>query len=116
MDGVIDMVGGPLLVEAYQTLNEGGTLVSVGHGADKGEDFPFGAFFGDQGRHDRSIVTFFLLACTGLDRDLAWLARRVAAGDLDPGITWRGSWDAPGEAIDALLTRGLHGKAVLTLD
>ena len=115
MDGVVDLVGGPLLVEAYQTLNTGGTLVSVGHAADAGEDFPFGTFFGDQGRHDRSIVTFFLLACSGLDRELTWLAQRVAAGDLDPGITWRGSWDAAEEAIDALLARRLHGKAVLTL-
>ncbi|MFE7311799.1 zinc-binding dehydrogenase [Streptomyces sp. NPDC057555] len=115
VDGVVDMVGGPLLVEAYQTLNEGGTLVAVGHSANVGENFPFGTLFGDQGRHNRSIVTFFLLACSGLDRDLTWLARRVAAGELDPGITWRGDWDAAAEAIDALLTRGLHGKAVLTL-
>lgn len=115
MDGVVDMVGGPLLVEAYQTLNERGTLVSVGHATEKGEDFPFGVFFGDQGRHDRSIATFFLLACTGLDRDLTWLAHQVAAGDLDPGITWRGGWDAAAEAIDALLAHKLHGKAVLTL-
>ncbi|MFE6685100.1 zinc-binding dehydrogenase [Streptomyces sp. NPDC057743] len=115
MDGVVDMVGGPLLVEAYQTLNEGGTLVAVGHTTHTGEDFPFGTFFGDHGRHDRSIVTFFLLACSGLDRDLAWLAQRVAAGELDPGITWRGDWGAAAEAVQTLLAGGLHGKAVLTL-
>ncbi|MBO1414544.1 zinc-binding dehydrogenase [Streptomyces sp. FH025] len=116
VDGVVDLVGGPRLVEAYETLGEGGTLVAVGHSAGQGEEFPFGALFGDQGRHDRSIVTFFLLGCTGLGRDLGWLAQRVAAGELDPGITWRGGWDGAAEAVDALLGGRLHGKAVLTFD
>ncbi|MGJ6970114.1 zinc-binding dehydrogenase, partial [Streptosporangium sp. G11] len=63
VDGVVDLVGGDQLVAAYDRLAEGGTLVAVGHSANNGENFPFGAFFGDQGRHDRSIVTFFLLGC-----------------------------------------------------
>ncbi|MEV6974350.1 zinc-binding dehydrogenase [Kitasatospora sp. NPDC093806] len=116
VDGVVDLVGGPLLVEAYRRLGPGGTLVSVGHAAGTGEEFPFGELFGDQGRHDRSVVTFFLLACAGLDRDLGWLAERVAAGALDPGITWRGGWADAADAVGALLAGGLHGKAVLTLD
>ncbi|MGW2375192.1 zinc-binding dehydrogenase [Kitasatospora sp. NPDC001683] len=116
VDGVVDLVGGPQLVEAYDALSEGGTLVAAGHSAGKGEEFPFGALFGDQQRHDRSLVTFFLLGCTGLGRDLGWLAHRVAAGELDPGITWRGSWDGAAEAVDALLAGRLHGKAVLTFD
>ncbi|RJO70711.1 alcohol dehydrogenase [Nocardia panacis] len=115
VDGVIDLVGGPVLVDAYQNLSEGGTLVAVGHVAGAGEVFPFGAFFGDQGRHDRSIVTFFLLACKDLAPDLTWLAERVAAGALDPNIVWRGDWTRVGEAADALLNRRLHGKAVLEL-
>ncbi|MFJ9823691.1 zinc-binding dehydrogenase [Streptomyces sp. NPDC101160] len=115
VDGVIDLVGGPLLVDAYESLAPGGTLVAVGHSAGRGEDFPFGALFGDQGRHDRSLVTFFLLTCTGLDRDLGWLARRVTAGELDPGITWRGDWSAAADAIGVLQSGGLHGKAVLTI-
>ncbi|MFH8382982.1 zinc-binding dehydrogenase [Kitasatospora sp. NPDC018058] len=116
VDGVIDLVGGPQLVEAYGVLGPGGTLVAAGHIAGQGEDFPFGALFGDQERHDRSLVTFFLLACTGLGRDLTWLAHRVAAGELDPGITWRGGWDGAADAVDALLAGRLHGKAVLTFD
>ncbi|MFJ8625737.1 zinc-binding dehydrogenase [Kitasatospora sp. NPDC093550] len=115
VDGVVDFVGGPQLVEAYAALGEGGTLVAAGHSAGQGEDFPFGALFGDQSRHDRSVVTFFLLACTGLGRDLGWLAHRVAAGDLDPGITWRGGWDDAAEAVEALRAGRLHGKAVLTI-
>jgi NADPH:quinone reductase-like Zn-dependent oxidoreductase len=113
--GVIDLVGGRQLVDAYDRLAEGGTLVSVGHSAGEGETFPFGMLFGDQGRHDRSVVTFFLLACTGLAADLTWLASRVASGELDPRISWRGSWDDAARATEALLGRRLHGKAVLDI-
>ncbi|MFD0278192.1 hypothetical protein ACFVHB_30380 [Kitasatospora sp. NPDC127111] len=61
------------------------------------------------------MVTFNLLYCTGLGPDLGWLAGEVAAGRLDPQIAWRGGWDAAAEAVDALLGRKLHGKAVLDL-
>ncbi|MEU9081313.1 zinc-binding dehydrogenase [Streptomyces sp. NPDC048357] len=115
VDGVVDLVGGRQLVEAYDLLAQGGTLVAVGHSAHQGEAFPFGALFGDQGRHDRSLVTFSLPACSGLAPDLTWLAHRVAAGELDPQISWRGHWDGAGDAIEALLQRRLHGKAVLDI-
>ncbi|MGW5115753.1 zinc-binding dehydrogenase [Streptomyces noursei] len=113
VDGVVDLVGGAQLVAAYDRLAEGGTLVAVGHSAGTDETFPYGALFGDQGRHDRSLATFFLLGCTGLARDLTWLAERVAAGDLTPHLAWRGAWDDAAGAVDALLGRRLHGKAVL---
>ncbi|MER6347718.1 zinc-binding dehydrogenase [Streptomyces sp. NPDC001595] len=113
--GVVDLVGGPQLVDAYALLAEGGTLVAVGHSAHEGESFPYGALFGDAGRADRSVVTFSLPACTGLAPDLGWLADEVAVGRLDPNIAWRGGWDKAAEAIDALLERRLHGKAVLDI-
>ncbi|MEJ3657926.1 zinc-binding dehydrogenase [Actinomycetes bacterium KLBMP 9759] len=115
VDGVVDMVGGTQLVDAFARLAEHGTLVSVGHLTGRGENFPLDAFSGFPG-HDRSIVTFFLLACSDLGPDLAWLAGRVAAGDLDPQISWRGSWTDVADATAALLGRRLHGKAVLDLD
>ncbi|MGW0246894.1 zinc-binding dehydrogenase [Nocardia goodfellowii] len=115
VDGVIDLVGGPQLVEAFQSLTETGTLVAVGHSAGRAEHFEFGTFFGDQGRHDRSIVTFFLLSCPGLSRDLSWLATRVAAGALDPSISWRGDWSEFAAAASLLEERRLHGKAVLEI-
>ncbi|KAB2344402.1 zinc-binding dehydrogenase [Actinomadura rudentiformis] len=115
VDGVVDMLGGDPLVAAHSRLAEGGTLVAVGHSTGEGETFPFGALFADQGRHDRSIVTFTLLAHRELAPDLTWLAERVAAGDLSPQISWRGPWDKVAEAADALLGRRLHGKAVLDL-
>ncbi|MFE0647615.1 zinc-binding dehydrogenase [Streptomyces sp. NPDC059534] len=115
VDGVVDLVGGRTLVDAFGALAEGGTLVAVGHASAEAETFPYGALFGDQGRHGRTVATFFLLSCTGLARDLTWLAGRVAAGALDPGISLRTGWDRAGEAVEALLGRRLHGKAVLDL-
>ncbi|MBO3679035.1 zinc-binding dehydrogenase [Streptomyces sp. NEAU-YJ-81] len=111
--GVVDNVGGPQLVAAYDKLAAHGTLVSVGHVTGQPETFPFGAFYGNEGRHNRSIVTFYLLDRPDIGPDLGWLAERVATGDLDPQITWRGGWDRAEEAVAALLDRRLHGKAVL---
>ncbi|GAA3133531.1 zinc-binding dehydrogenase [Planomonospora alba] len=116
VDGVVDFVGGRQLVAAYDRLAAGGTLVSVGHAAGDGEAFPFGAFGGDQGRQDRSITTFFLAAHRDLGPDLTWLAGAVAAGRLNPQISWRGSWSGAAEAVGLLLGRRLHGKAVLEID
>ncbi|MGA4851556.1 zinc-binding dehydrogenase [Streptomyces sp. G5(2025)] len=115
VDGVVDMIGGRQLVEAYEQLEQHGTLVSVGHSGGDAEHFPHGALYGDQGRHDRSVVSFYLLGCTGLARDLGLLARQVASGALDPGTSWRGPWGEFGEAADALLDRRLHGKAILDI-
>ncbi|MBB5911623.1 NADPH:quinone reductase-like Zn-dependent oxidoreductase [Nocardia transvalensis] len=116
VDGVVDLVGGPQLVAAFGQLAGGGTLVSVGHSAGVGESFPFGALFANEGRHDRSLVTFYLLAGQGLSDDLTWLAGEVAAGRIDPQISWRGSWREAAEPARALLDRRLHGKAVLEID
>ncbi|GAA3469767.1 zinc-binding dehydrogenase [Nonomuraea roseola] len=115
VDGVVDLVGGAHLVDAYARLTEHGTLVSVGHAAQEDTVFPAGSFRGNEGLHNRTISTFYLLACTGLAPDLTHLAELVARGALDPGISWRGPWDKAEEAFDALRERRLHGKAVLDL-
>jgi NADPH:quinone reductase-like Zn-dependent oxidoreductase len=41
---------------------------------------------------------------------LVWL---LEAGELDPQIGWRGSWDRAGEAAAALIDRRVRGKAIL---
>ncbi|MEU1023408.1 zinc-binding dehydrogenase, partial [Streptomyces sp. NPDC005904] len=115
VDGVVDVIGGRQLVAAYEQLGPHGTLVSVGQAGGEPEHFPLKALYGEQGRHDRSIVNFQLLGCSGLSRDLTWLAEQVAAGTLVPGTSWRGTWDKAPEAIETLLTRRLHGKAILDI-
>ena len=47
--------------------------------------------------------------------DLRRLAELVAAGRLDPQIDLVRPWSEAGAAIDALLERGVAGKAVLTV-
>ncbi|MGW0665281.1 zinc-binding dehydrogenase [Streptodolium elevatio] len=113
VDGVVELVGGTHLVDAYARLAQHGTLVAVGHAAPDDTTFPAGALMGNQGRHNRTLATFYLLACDNLAPDLTRLAAAVADGTLDPGIAWRGSWDNADDAFDALRTRRLHGKAVL---
>lgn len=115
LDGVVDMVGGRQLVAAYDKLNGGGTLVAVGHSGGDGENFPYGALYGDEGRHDRAIVTFHLLECAGVGRDLERLAGMVARDELDVEVSWRGGWEKAAEAVELLLNRRLHGKAVLDI-
>ncbi|MFC4560920.1 zinc-binding dehydrogenase [Nocardiopsis mangrovi] len=115
VDGVVDNVGGGQLVAAFDRLAGGGTLVAVGHTTGEGEEFPYGALFGGQGRSDRSVVTFYLGGHTNLAPDLTWLAGAVAAGRIDPGISWRGPWDQASTAAELLLGRRLHGKAVLDI-
>src|SRR5262245_58875136 len=75
--GVVDVVGGRQLTDAYQRLAYHGVLVSVGHTSPDADTFPPGSFAG-MGRHDQSVVAFFLLAHPDLAEDLGWLAAQVA--------------------------------------
>ncbi|HVV11512.1 zinc-binding dehydrogenase [Amycolatopsis sp.] len=113
--GILDNVGGAHLVAGFQALEAGGKLVSIGHTAHAEAVFELGAFRADAGRHERSIETFYLFADPAKDfsADLSWLAGEVAAGRVDPQISWRGDWSRHAEASAALLGRRLHGKAVL---
>jgi NADPH:quinone reductase-like Zn-dependent oxidoreductase len=108
---VIDMVGGDFLIEAYRRLEDkGGTLVSVGHAAATPEVFEVG----DMQGKTKIIRGFQLFAdVTGFPSDLAFLVGLVTEGELDPRIKWRKSWTEHAEAIDAMVSRRLHGKAVL---
>jgi NADPH:quinone reductase-like Zn-dependent oxidoreductase len=114
-DGVVDVVGGPTLVAAFRSLRPHGVLVAVGHSSDEGESFAFGDLFGNGGRHDRSLATFYLGDTEPTGPDLTWLAERVARGELQAPIAWRAGWEEIGDAVAALLGRRLHGKAVIEL-
>jgi NADPH:quinone reductase-like Zn-dependent oxidoreductase len=115
VSGVLDLLGGPHLVQAFARLAPGGTLVALGHVAGEEERFGYGDLFGDAGRHDRSLTTFFLGAETDLGHDMTWLATEIHHGHLDPAVgavrPWRELPDA--FAADAERT---YGKVVLTVD
>lgn len=112
---MVDLVGGPTLVSAFRALRPHGVLVAVGHSSGEGETFDFGDLFGNGGRHDRSLATFYLADTEPAATDLTWLAERVARGELHAPIAWRAGWDEVGDAVAALLGRRLHGKAVIEL-
>ena len=111
---VIEMVGGEFLPESYRVLQDhGGTLLSVGHAAATPEVFEAG----DMRGKSRTIRGFYLFADTsGIAEDLAQLVTLMAEGSLDPQIAWRGPWTEYDEAVELLLDRRLHGKAVLEID
>ncbi|MEJ2865574.1 hypothetical protein [Actinomycetospora flava] len=110
---MIDSIGGRQAVDAFARLAGHGTLVAVGHSSGEDTVFLYSALLGGTEAHDRSLVTFYLLGVPTLVEDLSWLAARVGDGTLDPGVAWRGSWDDVGSAVEAMLGRGLHGKAVV---
>jgi len=111
VSAVIDMVGGDFLPQSYRVLEDpGGTLVSVGHAAATPEVFEVG----DMQGKSRTIRGFYLFAdVTGIADDLAHLVSLVSEGTLDPQITWRGPWTEHAAAVEGLLLRRLHGKAIL---
>ncbi|MFJ9078282.1 zinc-binding dehydrogenase [Streptomyces sp. NPDC102278] len=117
VSAVLDNVGGQYLVDAFATVSAGGVLFSVGRSSEADVVLSPDALTGTEGRHDRSIRTFFLFGDPAADfsADLSWLAAEIAASRLDPGISWRGPWTRHDEAVEALLDRRLHGKAVLDL-
>ncbi|MEV0581348.1 zinc-binding dehydrogenase [Nonomuraea sp. NPDC050310] len=117
VSAVLDNVGGQFLVDAFASLSAGGTLFSVGRSSEADAVLSPEALLGTEGRHDRSIRTFFLFGdpATDFSADLTWLAGEIAAGRLDPGISWRGPWTRHSEPVELLLDRRLHGKAVLDL-
>ena len=110
----IDMVGGDFLPESYRVLQDhGGTLISVGHAAQTPEAFAVG----DMQGKSRTIRGFYLFAdMAGISEDLALLVALMADGTLDSPITWRGSWSNHEQAVQLLLDRRLHGKAILEVD
>lgn len=107
--GVLETVGGRHLVDAFARVVPGGTLVSVGRTDTTDTVFPFGAFGGDGGRHDRSLVSFYLADCIDLAPDMTWLAGLVADGTLTAPVDHRADWR---DVADALA----HGRGRIVLD
>lgn len=108
---VVDLVGGETLPQSFAVLADpGGRLVSIGHSEGEDEVFKAGALRASS----RSIETFYLFAQPSeIAEDLALLVALVTRGDLVLPITWRGSWEKHCDAISKLMSRQIHGKAVL---
>jgi NADPH:quinone reductase-like Zn-dependent oxidoreductase len=115
VSGVLDLLGGSHLVRAFARLAPGGTLVALGHAAGEGERFGYGDLFGDAGRHDRTLTTFFLGAEADLGPDMTWLATEIHEGRLDPAVAAVRPWRDLPDAFAAGAARS-RGKVVLTVE
>ncbi|WP_250032711.1 zinc-binding dehydrogenase [Paractinoplanes maris] len=110
VDGVLETVGGEILVEAFGRLKAGGQLLSVGRASGRDITFRPEQLMGDHGSHGRSITTFFFGDGTpGVDADLTWLGGQLAAGRLHTHVSRVVSAaDAP-----AALTEPADGRVVI---
>ncbi|MEU7899299.1 zinc-binding dehydrogenase [Nonomuraea sp. NPDC049152] len=107
VDVVLELLGGPHLVRAWELLAPGGNLQSIGWSS--GEPAAFTSLFALGAA--RSIHSFGDVSEPG--PDLATLVDLVDRGLLSPSIGWRGPWERAGEAADALFSGQVRGKIVL---
>ncbi len=115
--GAVDFVGGPALVDAWNHVAEDGILVSIGSASGSPATFPpFATVLPHKSLVAMGSGWTPMSAGETMASDLAYLARLVAAGALDPHITWRGSWKQLPDAIALLQNRKVSGKAVLRVD
>jgi NADPH:quinone reductase-like Zn-dependent oxidoreductase len=108
-DVVLDNVGGPQLVAAWQLLAPGGSLHSIGWTSGEPAVFPPYSTIGPA----KTLTSFLNDGPAGVD--LAELVRLLASGDLTVDIGWRGPLSAYADAAEALRTRQIAGKAVFDL-
>jgi NADPH:quinone reductase-like Zn-dependent oxidoreductase len=104
---VLDNVGGPQLVAAWQLLAPGGNLQSIGWTSGEPAVFPPYSTIGPP----KSLTSF--LNEGSVAADLADLVRLVESGALPVEIGWRGPLERFADAADALRGRRVNGKAVL---
>ncbi|MBB5077394.1 zinc-binding dehydrogenase [Nonomuraea endophytica] len=111
VDLILDNVGGPQLVAAWQLLAAGGSVQNIGWASGEPAVFePYSLFFVGAAK---TMSTFGDVREVG--PDLATLLGFVAAGRLSPEVGWRGTWQEYGAAAAALLGRNVPGKAVLSV-
>lgn len=109
VDVVLDNVGGPQLVAAWQLLAPGGVLQSIGWTSGEPAVFPPYSTVGPA-----KSLTSFLNHGPAAD-DLADLVRLVESGALPVEIGWHGPLERFADAADALRGRQVNGKAILTV-
>lgn len=107
--GVLDNVGGQLLADAFRLVDDGGSAQSIGMASNQPTTIDFEAER-QFGRHKR-LEPFTVR--TPFAPDLAYLVDLLAAGEIDPQVGLRTSWEDVSDAAEALLDRRVVGKAVL---
>jgi len=107
--GALDNVGGQVLADVYALLQPGGRVQSVGMASLAPTLIDF-----EQARVRAGNTRIEAFAVgDGFGPDLAFLIGLVATGALDPQVGWRAPLEKAADAVDALLSRQVRGKAVL---
>ncbi|WP_207783727.1 zinc-binding dehydrogenase [Micromonospora globispora] len=109
VDLVLDNVGGPQMVAAWELLASNGSLQSIGWTSGEPAVFQPYSTVGPP----KSLASFLIGGEVGAD--LATLVQLVADGSLSVEIGWRGPWEQVPQAAEALIGRRVKGKAVLDL-
>jgi NADPH:quinone reductase len=107
VDLVLDNVGGPGLVAAWERLAPGGSVQCIGWSSGEPATFPPYAMVAT----GRSLSSFVITGPVG--PDLANLVRMVEQRSLRVEIGWRGPLTKVADAVQALRDRQFSGKAVL---
>jgi NADPH:quinone reductase len=105
---VIDNVGGPQLVAAWELLAPGGNLQSVGWSSGEPAVFPPYTTVGLA-----KTLTSFLIDGRRAGTDLTELVAQLAAGRLPVALGWQGDLTDFAAAATTLRGRQVAGKAVL---
>ena len=114
-DLVLEGVGGPSLDRSLSALAPGAVVQLYGAAASEPARISLGTF--SQAPHSR-IEPFFVYQ-TGEEtfgRDLAFMARLIAEGRLQPQVGLQVSWREVESALAALRERRVQGKVVLEVD
>lgn len=110
VDVVIDNVGGPQLVAAWGLLAPGGSIQSIGWSSGVPAEFPPYSTVGPA-----KSLTSFLIDVTTAGTDLDELVAFVADGSLQVEVGWRGDLADYAQAAEALRSRQVTGKAILSV-
>lgn len=113
---IVDSVGGETLSQALRSLDEGGTVVSLGTTAGKEVTFDAQKFYNTGAATLYGFILFdeFTRLETAGD-GLRRLAELVAEQKLTPRISVEADWSEIGPTARKLLDRTYPGKAVLTV-
>jgi NADPH:quinone reductase-like Zn-dependent oxidoreductase len=113
---IVESVGGATLSQALRSLDEGGTIVTLGTSAGQEVTFDAQKFYntGTTTLYGFILSDEFTSLETAAD-GLARLAALVAEGKLTPRIGLETGWAEVGEVAQKLLDRAYPGKAVLHL-
>ncbi|MCD9874897.1 zinc-binding dehydrogenase [Streptomyces guryensis] len=115
VDVVIDTAGGDQLAAAYGLLASGGSVQSIGWASGREAVLPVGSTLGSPA--PKTIVSVYNGGgLTDRQAQLGRLPALVAAGKPRVPVGWRGPWGKIGDAVEALSSRSLRGKAILDVD